>query len=79
MAHTAMQIGLHKPGNAQDFSKFKIRLNQEEVEDRMNTWAACNIVMQRFVLHNLECMLEYSDTDAGPIDLVLPQDMVSRR
>ncbi|KFY48768.1 hypothetical protein V495_01048 [Pseudogymnoascus sp. VKM F-4514 (FW-929)] len=46
MAHTAMQIGLHRPGNAQDFSKFRIRLSQEDLEDRMKTWAACNIVMQ---------------------------------
>ncbi|OBT70965.1 hypothetical protein VF21_10613 [Pseudogymnoascus sp. 05NY08] len=47
MAHTAMQIGLHRPGNAQDFSKFRIRLSQEDLQDRMKTWAACNIVMQR--------------------------------
>ncbi|KFY08662.1 hypothetical protein V492_06019 [Pseudogymnoascus sp. VKM F-4246] len=46
MAHTAMQLGLHRPGNAQDFSKFRIKLNQEDREDRMKTWAACNIVMQ---------------------------------
>lgn len=63
MAHTAMQIGLHRPGNAQDFSKFRIRLSHEDLEDRMKTWAACNIVMQRFVLNNPVWTVKYSCTD----------------
>ncbi|KFY65037.1 hypothetical protein V497_01507 [Pseudogymnoascus sp. VKM F-4516 (FW-969)] len=46
LAADSIQILFEQPGNAQDFSKFRIRLSQEDLEDRMKTWAACNIVMQ---------------------------------
>ena len=48
MIQTARQIGLHRPSHAQDFSKFKIELREEELRDRVKTWAACNVVAQRF-------------------------------
>lgn len=47
MTHVAMQIGLHRPSHAQDFSKFHVQLREEELKDRVKTWAACNIVAQR--------------------------------
>lgn len=47
MMHMAMQIGLHRPSNAQDFSKLKLNLTHEDREDRIKTWAVCNIVAQR--------------------------------
>ena len=45
----AMQIGLHRPSYAQDFTKFRVELREEELKDRVKTWAACNIVAQRCV------------------------------
>ncbi|KAI9781289.1 MAG: hypothetical protein M1839_006082 [Geoglossum umbratile] len=46
MTHVAMQIGLHRPSHTQDFSKFRVELREEELKDRVKTWAACNIVAQ---------------------------------
>ncbi|KAH0538986.1 hypothetical protein FGG08_004435 [Glutinoglossum americanum] len=46
MTHVAIQIGLHRPSHTQDFSKFRIELRDEELKDRVKTWAACNIVAQ---------------------------------
>ncbi|MCJ1293146.1 hypothetical protein MMC34_004699 [Xylographa carneopallida] len=47
MMQISMQIGLHRPSHAQDFSKFQIELRDEELKDRVKTWAACNVVAQR--------------------------------
>ena len=47
MMQIAMQIGLHRPSHAQDFTKFKIELREADVKDRVRTWAVCNIVAQR--------------------------------
>jgi hypothetical protein len=47
MMQIARQIGLHRPSHAQDFSKFKIELREEELRDRVKTWAACNVIAQR--------------------------------
>ncbi len=49
MMQIAMQIGLHRPSYAQDFTKFRVELREEELKDRVTTWAACNIVAQRCV------------------------------
>ena len=43
----ALQIGLHRPTHAQDFSRFRVELREEELKDRVRTWAACNMVAQR--------------------------------
>ena len=64
MMQIAMQIGLHRPSHAQDFSKFKVELRHEELRDRVKTWAACNVIAQRSVLSPLT--LSTSDT------LILP-------
>ncbi len=47
MMQIAMQIGLHRPSHAQDFTKFKIELREADLKDRVRTWAVCNIVGQR--------------------------------
>lgn len=47
MMQIALQIGLHRPSHAQDFSKFKIELRDADLKDRVRTWAICNIVAQR--------------------------------
>lgn len=47
MMQIAMQIGMHRPSHAQDFTKFKVELREEELKDRVRTWATCNAVAQR--------------------------------
>lgn len=47
MMQIAIQIGLHRPSHAQDFSKFRMELQEDELKDRVRTWAICNIVAQR--------------------------------
>lgn len=49
MVQVAMQLGLHRPSHAQDFSKFRVELIEEELRDKVRTWAICNIVAQRYV------------------------------
>ncbi|KAF2013877.1 hypothetical protein BU24DRAFT_442780 [Aaosphaeria arxii CBS 175.79] len=46
MMQIAMQIGLHQPTHPQDFSRTKVRLREEDIHDRLRTWAVCNIVAQ---------------------------------
>lgn len=47
MMKIALQIGLHRPSHAQDFSKFRIELREIELQDRVVVWSVCNIVAQR--------------------------------
>lgn len=46
MVQVAMQFGLHRPSHAQDFSRTKLELREEDIKDRMNTWVAVNICAQ---------------------------------
>jgi hypothetical protein len=46
MFQLAMQFGLHRPSHAQDFSRFRVDLREEDIADRLNTWATVNIVAQ---------------------------------
>lgn len=46
MMQIAMQLGLHQPTHPQDFSRTKVRLREEDIHDRLRTWAVCNIVAQ---------------------------------
>lgn len=46
MMQIAMQIGLHQPTHPQDFSRTKVRLQPVDINDRLRTWAVCNIVAQ---------------------------------
>ena len=43
----AIQLGLHRPSHAQDFSRYRLNLQQKDVEDRARTWAVCVIVTQK--------------------------------
>ena len=49
MMQVAMQLGLHRPSHTQDFSKFRVELIEEELRDKVRTWAITNIVAQRCV------------------------------
>jgi hypothetical protein len=46
MMKTATGIGLHRPNHIQDFSRVSVDLNNEQLHDRVTTWAVCNIVAQ---------------------------------
>ncbi|KAK8198635.1 hypothetical protein M8818_006502 [Zalaria obscura] len=46
MVQLAMQFGLHRPSHAQDFSRYRIELREEDIRDRMNTWVAVNLMAQ---------------------------------
>jgi hypothetical protein len=46
MMQLAMQIGLHRPSHAQDFSRLRVQLREEDIHDRVQTWAACNVTAQ---------------------------------
>jgi hypothetical protein len=47
MMQIAIQIGLHRPTHAQDFTKFRVELREVELQDRVVVWSVCNIVAQR--------------------------------
>ncbi|PSK60353.1 fungal Zn(2)-Cys(6) binuclear cluster domain-containing protein 12 [Elsinoe australis] len=46
MVEVALQFGLHRPSHAQDFSRIKLELREEDIKDRMNTWTAVNVCAQ---------------------------------
>lgn len=46
MMKCATNLGLHRPSHAQDFSRTPVEFNQDELQDRIRTWAVCNIVSQ---------------------------------
>ncbi|RLM01748.1 hypothetical protein CFD26_104874 [Aspergillus turcosus] len=46
MMQIAMQLGLHRPVQAEEFTTFRMEAQGEAVKDRLQTWAICNIVAQ---------------------------------
>jgi transcriptional regulatory protein LEU3 len=44
--HSSLQMGLHRPTHQQDFTKYRVRLSNQEVSSRISIWTACNIVAQ---------------------------------
>lgn len=46
MMQIALQTGLHRPSHVQEYSRIKIEVREDDVKDRLKTWAACNIVAQ---------------------------------
>ena len=62
MMQISLQIGLHRPLHSQGFTKFRIELREEELKDRVRTWAACNAVAQR-------CVKDFSWTWTSNIDV----------
>lgn len=47
MMQIAMQLGLHRPVQAEEFTTFRMEAQGEAVKDRLQTWAICNIVAQK--------------------------------
>lgn len=54
-----MQLGLHRPSHTQDFSKFRVELIEDELRDKVRTWAICNIVAQRYVQNHSQLLLAF--------------------
>lgn len=46
MMQISMQLGLHRPVQAEEFTTFQIG-HSEAVKDRLQTWVVCNIVAQK--------------------------------
>lgn len=54
-----MQLGLHRPSHTQDFSKFRVELIEDELRDKVRTWAICNVVAQRYVQNHGQLLLAF--------------------
>lgn len=46
MMNLAMQLGLHRPVQPEEFTTFRMEVRGEELKDRLQTWVLCNIVAQ---------------------------------
>ena len=66
MMQIALQIGLHRPTHAQDFSKFRVELREVELQDRVVVWSVCNIVAQRICTACGQPPLSIYDWTLGP-------------
>lgn len=47
MMNLAMQLGLHRPVQPEEFTTFRMEVRGEELKDRLQTWVLCNIVAQK--------------------------------
>lgn len=48
MMQIAMQLGLHRPVQAEEFTTFRMEVQGEAMKDRLQTWVICNIVAQKY-------------------------------
>jgi len=46
----AMQLGLHRPVQAEEFTTFQMAAQGEALKDRLHTWIICNMVAQKYVV-----------------------------
>ncbi|KAJ5547696.1 transcriptional regulator family: Fungal Specific TF [Penicillium frequentans] len=46
MMQIAMQLGLHRPVQAEEFTTFQMAAQGEALKDRLHTWIICNMVAQ---------------------------------
>lgn len=66
MMQIALQIGLHRPTHAQDFTKFRVELREVELQDRVVVWSVCNIVAQRICTAYGQPSMTMYDWTLGP-------------
>jgi Fungal specific transcription factor domain len=52
MIHLAVMLGLHLPLAAQDFSRVKVQLSEDDIKRRAEIWANCVILYQRYFNYN---------------------------
>jgi transcriptional regulatory protein LEU3 len=45
--NASIQMGLHRPINQHDFVKYRFHLSEAQVQERLSTWTACNIIANR--------------------------------
>lgn len=50
MMQIALQLGLHRPVQTEEFTTFRMDVRGEELKDRLHTWINCNIVAQKSVI-----------------------------
>ena len=48
LLHMAMQMGLHLPVASQEFSKVRVKLTEDELKIRAETWGYCTLIYQRY-------------------------------
>ncbi|KAF2236494.1 hypothetical protein EV356DRAFT_531104 [Viridothelium virens] len=84
MMAMAMRLGLHRPSHARDFARYSLVVPPAEVDDRLRTWTACNIVAQSIStgygqpsLAHFDYMLQ-PDENSGPEKLPLPPEFQMR-
>lgn len=53
MMQIAMQLGLHRPVQAEEFTTFQMAAQGEALKDRLHTWIICNMVAQKYVLRQI--------------------------
>lgn len=84
MMQIALQIGLHRPDHAQDFSKFRIELRKADLQDRVVVWSVCNMVAQRIATAYGQPPQTIYDWTLGPkpiesdLTYELPREVFSR-
>jgi hypothetical protein len=49
MMQIALQLGLHRPVQPEEFTTVRIEVKGEELKDRIQTWILCNLVSQKYV------------------------------
>jgi hypothetical protein len=73
MMQVAMQLGLHRPVQPEEFTTFRMEVRGEELKDRLQTWVICNIVAQKYVF--ISSLMSYFPNDR----LVLLLDTASHQ
>lgn len=61
MMQVAMQLGLHRPVQPEEFTTFRMEVRGEELKDRLQTWVICNIVAQKYVPLSVLYIQYFSD------------------
>jgi hypothetical protein len=50
----ARKLGMHDPPNSQDFLGYKFQPSQEEMQDMIKIWSACNVVAHRYLIPRIK-------------------------
>ena len=48
LVHMAMQMGLHLPVLSQEFSRVRLKLDEQEIKKRAETWGYCQLIYMRY-------------------------------
>ncbi|KAJ5202131.1 transcriptional regulator family: Fungal Specific TF [Penicillium cinerascens] len=83
MMQIAMQLGLHRPVQAEEFTTFQMEVQGEALKDRLHTWVICNIVAQNVATGYGQPPSTIYDWALEPpslkdADYRLPEDLMTR-